>query len=802
MFKNNLKIAFRNILKHKFFAGINITGLVIGMSCCLFIFVYVLDEISYDKFHVDHANLYRVALHGKISGQEIYTSTTSLPLAPTMKAEIPGIESTVRVIPTGGGFMALRYEDKSFIEEKVYYTDSNFYDFFSFRLIKGDAKTALKEPNSIVITKAIAEKYFGADEPLGKTLVVGNNKIAVKVTGITEPAPSNSSLQFNGLISFSTVEKNYDGNWTGNSFQTYVRKTPGTKVEDINSKLEDIVEKYVGQEVQQGLGISFDQFRKQGGIYSYFIYPITDSHLNSAVSDDLEPTNDIRYVYIFSGVGVFILLIACINFMNLSTAQSAGRAKEVGLRKTLGSLRTQMIWQFLSESFIYGLVAVVLAAGLSFVALPYFNMLAGKQLTLAALMNPMFLLAIFALIVIVGFVAGSYPAFYLTSFNVVEVLKGKLRSGVKSKGVRSSLVVVQFAVSTFLIITTMVVFQQLSYMQSKSLGLDKNSVISVTGMRRLGSNQKAFKDAVEAQSGIVRASFTDNTFPGMNNTTIIREKGSEVDHLVGLYYADWDHQDVMKMQLAQGRFFDRDFKTDTMACVINEAAVREFGLADPLTTEMTTYEGEKPQNVRIIGVVKDFNFESLKTKVRPVVIRLADVNRTMMIRYAGNPQQAVKAIEQQWKSLAAGEPFDYTFLDQDFDSLFRSEMRLRDIFTVFSTLAILIACLGLFALAAFTTEQRTKEIGVRKALGASVYSLTLLLSKEFTMLVLIAIIPATVGGWFVANWWLNDFSYRIDLNPLMFIGSGLLAIVIAWITVSYQSIKAASSNPVNSLRYE
>ena len=423
-------------------------------------------------------------------------------------------------------------------------------------------------------------------------------------------------------------------------------------------------------------------------------------------------------------------------------------------------------------------------------------------LALTALMNPLFILAIFFLIVLVGFVAGSYPAFYLTSFSVTEVLKGKVRAGVKSKGVRSSLVVFQFSVSTFLIIATAVVYQQLSYMQNKSLGLDKHNVISIEGTQRLGNNMDAFKIAIEGQADVQKASYTNNKFPGMNNITVFREKGKDADHLVGAYYADWDHLEVMRITLKEGRFFSRDFKTDTVAAVINEAAVKEFGFQNPLTAELTDFQGQTPTVVKVVGVVKDFNFETLREKVRPVVIRLTDKSRQLMVRYEGDPGKVLASMEAQWKSLAAGEPFEYTFVDQEFDSLFRSEMRLRDIFIVFSSLAIFIACLGLFALAAFTTEQRTKEIGVRKAMGASVFSLTLLLSKEFTRLVLIAILPAVGFGWYVADWWLKDFTYRVELNPILFLGSAFVAIVIAWITVSYQSVKAASTNPVSSLRYE
>lgn len=780
MFKNYFKVALRNILKHKFFAAINIIGLVIGMACCLFIFIYVQDELSYDKFHRDYEKIHRIALHGKISGQEIFTSNSCLPVGPTMKNEIPGVEEVLRLIPaTRGAGMAFRNEDIAFTEDNIFYSDSNFYEFFSFELVQGDPKTALVEPNSIVITEALAKKYFGTTEALGKTLVVGVDKMACKVTGITAEAPSNSHFHFNAIISYVTVEDDFFQGWTGNSIQTYIKVNPATSVAEINDKLEDIVEKYVGVELEQGLGIKFDEFRKQGGIYSYYLYPIADSHLKAGLPDDIEPGGDITYVYIFSGVGLFILLLACINFMNLSTARSAGRAKEVGLRKTLGSQRSQMIFQFLSESFIYSFIAIALALVVSFLLLPQFNLLSGKQLTLQALMSPTFIGAAVSLIIVVGLVAGSYPAFYLTAYKPVEVLKGKVRAGMKSKGIRSSLVVLQFAVSTFLIVATMVVFQQLTFMQNKNLGLDKENVISITGTARLGENRKAFKEALEAQAGVVKTSYTNNIFPGVNNTTVVREKGKDVDHLVGMYYADWDHLEVMKFELKEGRFFSREFATDSTAAIINEAAVREYGFQNPLSAELTDFNGTTPENIRVIGVVKDFNFESLRNTVRPMVIRLADYSRIMVVRYEGNPQTVVAAIEKQWKDLAPGEPFEYTFLDQNFDSLFRSEMRLRDIFTTFAMLAIFIACLGLFALAAFTTEQRTKEIGVRKAMGASVFSLTVLLSKEFTRLVLISIIPALVVGWLAADWWLKEFMYRIELNPVLFVACALGAIVIA-----------------------
>lgn len=803
MFRNYILVALRNIRKHKFFAAINLIGLVIGMACCLLIFVFVKDELSYDKFHHDHENLYRVGLHGRIAGQEIYTVNTSLPVGPTMRQDISGVEEILRVVQaTRSSGVAFRYEDMVFTEQNLFYSDSNFFTFFSFELIAGDRLTALKEPNSIVITTDLATKYFGNEDPLGKIITVGNDKWPCKVTGVAKPAPSNSHFHFNAIISFVTVEKDYFQGWTGNSIQTYIRKNSATSAEAINAQLEEIVALHVGKELEAGLGFSFDEFKKQGGIYSYFIYPITDTHLYSAFSDDMEPASDIKYVYIYSAIGIFILLIACINFMNLSTARSAGRAKEVGLRKTLGSLRGQMVIQFLSESFVYSLAAILLAIGVSYLVLPQFNLLVGKTLSLSSLLDPSFIGLAFMLVLFVGFVAGSYPAFYLTSFSAVEVLKGKIRSGMKSKGVRSALVVVQFAVSTFLILATMVVYQQLSYMQNKNLGLDQHNVVSIQNTRRLGNNREPFRDLVEKLPMVQGASFSEASFPDVDNTTVFRVKGRDVDYLSGKYYTDWNHADVMKFEMKEGRFFSRDFASDSSACVINEAAVKEFALEDPLNSVLMDFNGETPEPIRVVGVVKDFNFESLKTKVRPMVIRLTNIHRNLLVRYEGNPQDVVAAIETLWKESASGEPFEYTFLDQDFDKLFRAEMRLRDSFAVLAGLTIFIACLGLFALAAFSTEQRTKEIGIRKAMGASLVSLTVLLSKEFTRLVFIAIIPALALGYFFADMWLKDFAYRIEVGPVVFVISALAAVFIAWITVSYQAIKAARSNPVDSLRYE
>lgn len=800
MLKNYFTVALRNVLKHKFFSIINILGLAIGMTSCLFIYIYIADELSFDKFHSRYQDIYRVGLEGKIGTQELNVTTSSYPVAAAMQQNIPGIEQTVRLWAASG--VVFKYNDKTFTENDLFYADSTFLEFFDFTLLKGNAKTALIEPNTIVLTPALAEKYFGTQEPMGQIITVGSRQKALKVTGIIATPPQNSHLQFNALISFVTASDQLFQGWTGNSLLTYVRKNPNTTVADVNQKLDDLVAANVGPELEQGLGISFTDFKKNGGRYAYYIYPMTDTRLYSTMRQDQFPNSDIMYVYIFGIVGAFILVIACINFMNLSTARSAGRAKEVGLRKALGSLRGQLMGQFLSESMLYSLVAIVISVVACYLLLPGFNLLAGKQLDFSALRSSQFILGAIILIAIVGVLAGSYPAFYLTAFSPTEVLKGKVKAGMKSKGVRSSLVVVQFFISILLIISTAIVFQQLDYMQNRNLGLDRQSVLNLQHLNRLESNQRAFKTELLKQTGIAHASFTNNLLPGQNNTTVFREKGNDKDYLFETYYADHDYLNVLKLDLKEGRFFTNN-AADTATLVINETAAREFGWTENIIgREVVNYNGPTPQTMRVVGLVKDFAFESLKDKVRPLILQYSPELRFMMVRYTGNPQQALEKIQTLWKNFAPGIPFEYSFLDENFDALFRSEQRLKNIATVFTGLAIFVACLGLFALAAFTTEQRTKEIGIRKALGASVGRLTYILSWEFTVLVLLAFVPAAVGAWYLTNQWLTGFAYRTEVNPILFVLGGAASLAVAWLTVAFQALKAARSNPVDSLRYE
>lgn len=805
MFRNYLKVAFRNILKHKFFSLINILGMTIGVTACLLLALFVTDELSFDRFHDDSDRIYQVGLHAKVGGQDVMTSTTCPPMADAFAKEIPGIEKTTRIADMwGSGIVKYEPGNVVFTEERLFYADSNFFDFFSFRLIKGDPATVLREPNSVVMTEEMETKYFGTEPGIGKLISIGGHDKTYKVTGITENCPANSHFRYNFLVSSSSTSAAHlkSTEWLNNYLHTYFVLNENTSLESVEAKFPDLVEKYVGPELERFLGGTLEQMRQQGGSFGYYSTLLTDIHLKSKSQHDMEPGGNIMYVYVFSAIGVFIIVIACINFMNLSTARSAGRAKEVGLRKTLGSLRSQMIGQFMAESLLYSLIAVLLAVAFCYLLLPQFNLLAGKQLGMEALISPSFIASIFALIVLVGIVAGSYPAFYMTSFNAVEVLKGKIRAGMKSKGIRSGLVVLQFMLSVFLIISTVIVYQQIRFMQERDLGIDKHNVLIIHSATRLGDNTDAFKNALESQTGIVSASYTNNSFPGVGNTTVFQTAGSDQDHIMGTYQADYDHQNVMKFELKEGRYFSKDFPSDSNAILLNEAAVKEFGFKNPLQEEVIYNDDGQKQRLRIIGVFKDFNFESLKSTVRPLSIRLTKKSWSLMVRYEGEAQAAVSSIEKLWKQYAANEPFDYGFLDQNFDELFRSEQRIGKLAQVFSGLAIFIASLGLFALAAFTTEQRAKEIGIRKAMGASSAGLVMLLSREFTLLVIIAFVPAAALAYWFMNSWLSDFAYHVDMNPLVFIGSGLAAIAVAWITVSYQSVKAAAANPIESLRQE
>ncbi|HEX9650535.1 MAG TPA: ABC transporter permease [Cyclobacteriaceae bacterium] len=798
MVKNYLKIAFRNIANQKLYSFINIMGLTIGIAGSIFILFYVVDELSYDKFHTDAKRIYRVGLQGKIAGQEINVIYTCPPLANAMANEFPEVESAVRL---GQNLEILfRYEDMIFYESDVLDADSNFFSFFSFKLLKGNPETCLAEPNSLVITEDMAQKYFGNEDPIGKILVIGNQNTSYKVTGVSENPPHNSHFTYKALLTTVSQDQFRDDIWLNNGIHTYYKLRPDATNENMPDKFEDLVIKYVGPEVQQFMGISLDQFKSSGSEYGYYSQRLLDIHLKSNQEGELGVNGNITYVYIFSAIGIFILVIACINFMNLSTARSAGRAKEVGLRKTLGSLRSNLIGQFLTEAVLYTIISTALGIITVYLLLPLFNLIAGKEHTIATLLNPAIMGSLATIVLVTGLLAGSYPAFYLTSFKVTEVLKGKLKSGMKSSGVRSVLVIFQFAISIILIICTTLVYQQLNFVRHKNLGFDKEKVIVIQNTAPLGNNREPFKNSLLSFAEIESASFSTHVIPGTTNTTVFRSQGEDIDHIMSVYSADYDHLETFGFELKEGRFFSSDFPADSTSIVLNEAAVAEFGLEDPIGSEI--FYSPQNQTFKVIGVLKDFNYESLRNEVGPHALFLTHADNRLAIKYSGEAASTVKLIKSKWEELAPNEPFEYYFLDDKFNALFKSEQQLGELFTIFTGLAIFIACLGLFGLASFMAERRTKEIGIRKALGASTPALIQLLSTEFTKLVIISFVISILPAWYFMSSWLDNFAFRIELSPLVFVLAGFGALLLAWITVGYQSIKVAGSNPVNSLRYE
>jgi putative ABC transport system permease protein len=805
MLTSYIKVAVRNILRQKFYAALNISGLALGLTASLLIGLYIHDEFTFDSFHEDYERIYHVGTHVRFGGQDFITSSTGPILAPAIVQQIAGIDEATRLNPWPLKGIDMHYGDKAFSEHRAIYADSNFFDFFSFVLLKGDKETALKEPHSIVLTPASAEKYFGADSyrndsVIGKIITVGQSNEAYTVTGIAEAAPANSHIQYDMLLSL-TSHAGIANSWGDvDGTYTYFRKDEKTSIEVVSSRLDELITVNVRPEMESSFNMTFEEFKKQGNIYTIFPYALSESHLyHPEITDGLAPGASVTSLYMIGAVGAFILLIACINFMNLSTARSARRAREVGLRKTFGSAKSKLVLQFLSESAVYVFAALLLALLATYLLLPSFEMLSGKPLSLDMLLVPTVAGATIVVILLVALLAGSYPAFYLTSFKPIDVLKGKLSGGMKSKGIRSMLVIVQFSISMVLMICTLVVYDQLTFMRQKNVGLDKHNVLVIQKTKRLGGNMEGFKESVIGLAGVSKASYADAEFPEVNRAGTFRPKGTNKDVLLQAYHADYEHLDVLKIDLVVGRFFSREFPSDSSAVVLNEAAVKAIGWTDPLNQ---SFEGDDHSDIPVIGVIRDFNFESFKSQVRPLIVMLRPQDDFMHVRYSGNAGEIVSDLEAIWKKVASNAPFEYAFLDQNFDQLFREEQRLGELFTVMSAIAIFVACLGLLGLASFTAEQRTREIGIRKVMGASVSSITTLLSREFMILVAIAFVAACAIGWYAMSEWLSIFAFRIDLGPRVFLVSGLTAAIIGLGTVSYHFIRAARSNPCDAIRNE
>lgn len=807
MNKNYFKIAFRNLLRNKGVSAINILGLAIGIATCLIIMLFVNHELSYDRYNKKADRIVRVSFRGDVQGEKMNESTVMPPVAHTLKAEFPEVEAATRIREFGKP--KLIYGDKIFRDDVFAFVDSNFFQVFTLPLIRGDAKTALIQPNTIVITKAVAQKYFGNEDPMGKVIAFKDGKnAACKVTGIIDKVPSNSHFHIDIFTSMAGLPESKEPTWLSSNFYTYLVLTKGYDHKKLEAKLPGIVEKYIGPQMQQAMGITLTEFRKKGSNLSFHLQPLTDIHLHSDFTYDLSQAGDIRYVYIFGAIALFMLLIACINFMNLSTAGASKRSREVGIRKVLGSLKLDLIKQFLFESILITAIAFILAMCLVYLALPLFNTLAGQNLTLSFAENPLLLPGLLLLVLVIGVFAGSYPAFYLSSFKPVAVLKGKFVSGKKSINLRSGLVVFQFFISIVLIVSTIVVYKQLSYIQNKKLGYDKSQVMILSDPWMLGKNQDIFRQellndpriAIVSSSGYVPAGQSDNNnffvSPDERSTELIKTLRYDVDE---------NYIPALGIQLHQGRNFSKAFTTDSNAVVINEAAANAFGWKERAIghhISRTNNNGEKV-TYTIIGVIKDFHFRPLRERISPLVMVLAPYPGNLIVKLKTKDIAALTAsLGKRWTELGAEEPLSFSFLDERYNNTYKAEHKIGMILGIFTGLTIFVACLGLFGLATFTAERRTKEIGIRKVLGSSVQGIVNLLSMEFLKLVSIAFVVATPIAWYIMNKWLQDFAYRINISWWIFLIAALLAIVVTLITVSFQAVKAALSNPVKSLRTE
>jgi putative ABC transport system permease protein len=812
MIKNYFKIAWRNLTKNKTFSFINITGLASGLACFILVALYVADELSYDKYNEKANRIYRVNSDIVFGGNKMHMAMSPDPIGVTLKKDYPQVEEYVRFFDAGG-IKRMKKGNEYMREPNTVYADSTLFNVFTLPAVAGNTKTALNEPNTVVITETIANKYFGSTNAIGKTIETGNDeKDMYRVTAVIKDMPHNSHFNFNFIFSMKNVDYSW-GNFLSNNFQTYIVLKEGTNYKLFEKNLDVIINTYVLAQAKQVMQVSsMEEFKKAGNKLEYSLMPLTDIHLHSDRSGEMGVNSSIQYVYIFSAVALFVLLLACINFMNLSTARSAGRAKEVGIRKVLGTQKQSLIGQFLTESTLMAFISLLLAVAIVWFCMAYFNQLSGKQFAIQDLLQPKYIIFLLLLPVAVGLFSGIYPAFFLSSFNPVTVLKGKFGLGFKKSNLRNALVVFQFATSIILITSTIVVYRQLNYIQTKKLGFNRDQVLVVRGTMALGNNKEVFKNEIATLNGISNATYA-GYLPVSNSsrTDISFSKEAVMDSKNGVSMQVWDiddtYIDCMGMEMVKGRNFSKDFISDSTGIIINEAAAKVLGFDNPvgkkLYTSFTIDEGVKHGIYNIIGVVKNFHFQSLRENVGPLCFRYGKSDWAVAFKVnTADVKTLVSNVESKWKAMAPGQPFAYNFLDEAFDNMYHVEQRTGKLGLTFAVITILIACLGLFGLATYMAEQRTKEMGIRKVLGATTESLVQLLSKDFLRLVIVALLFAIPVAWFFMHQWLQDFAYRINISWWVFAAAGFAAVLIALLTVSYQSIKAALMNPVKSLKSE
>lgn len=806
MFRNYLKIALRNLRKYKAISFINLFGLTVGLTCCLLILAYILNEVGYDKQQPFADRTFRLSrsFHNDQGVQSLHLGAIAPPFGPYLKNEFPEIEKMTRLLPNGT--TSFVYNDNKFYETKVFFADENLADVFKIDMVKGNPHKALEAPFSVMITDEVARKYFGNEDPMDKLVKLDNN-LPCKVSGVFKPFPSNTHLHADVLVSFNTLkdstiygEKNLMTNWGNNSFLTYVVLPKGHNAKKLEARFPAFIDKYYHfpQEPAGFVGSKTTHL---------YLTPLTDIHLRSHLDYEAEENGDIKRVYIFSIVALFILLIACINYMNLSTARSVLRAKEIGIRKAVGAERKEIILQFLSESILLSWVAILLAFGLTALLLPWLNSFSGSGLSIGLLLRWGVLLPLFLTPFVVGALSGIYPALFMSSFEPVKVLKGLFKVG-GNLSLRKALVVAQFAVSIVLIISTAIVFKQLRYMQEASLGFNKDQVITMLNTAAFGNNFESFRNELLQNPGIKDVSRSSRIPSGrlLDAQGIGVPAGDTMKMLqldVKYLSVDYNFIPTYGMKLVAGRNFSTAYATDSTNFVVNEATASAIGFKTPQDAidKPIQYGGQKG---KIIGIVQDFHFESMHQKIPSLIMAVFpnQYGRISVKLAGGNVSAPLAAVEKTWKKFLPEVPYDFNFIDEKFAKLYESEQRQKTIFTTFAGIAIFIACLGLFGLSAFTISQRFKEIGIRKVLGANVSTIVTLLSKDFLKLVGIASLIAFPLAWYAMSKWLDDFAYRIGIPWWIFLAAAVVAGIIAFLTISFQAIKAATANPVKSLRTE
>ncbi len=806
MLRNIFKHSLRSLKRQRSYIIINILGLSIGIACSLLIAAFVINEASYDQYNVKKDRIYRTILNGKIGGQEIMMATSPAIMGPTMVKEFPEVEDFLRM--SSWGPSVIEYNKVTFTEDHIVTADSSFFNFFSIPLIKGDIFTLLNASHKVVLSESTSRKIFGDENPIDKTIKIGTDTIRYTVTGVMADIPGNSHFEASIITSFMTDDRVNSTIWINNNLTTYLLLKPNTSYKSVDSKFPELLIKYVGPEVQQIFGMSMEDFEKQGNTYRFFLQSLKDVHLDNSIQSEFKASSDPKFLVIFGSIAILIVLIAAINFMNLSTAQAARRAKEVGIKKLGGSSRGMLITQFLSESLILSFISLIIALIIIKISLPYFNNLLGTKLDLNLFANWYTIPILLVFTVFVGFLAGSYPAFFLSSFNPYEVLKGSMKNNMKNGRLRRVLVVFQFAVSILLIIGTMIMYNQIRYMLNKDVGFNKEQMLVINRAGALGPRMKSFKEAVKKISGVINVS-SSTSIPGRinNNNGYMIEGRTEETFLMVTNWVDYDFLNTYGITLASGRFFDKSYTTDQGACLVNETAIKNFGITDVEKTRfMQPTEAGELVPLPLLGVVKNFNFESLRNPIGPYIMVFQNDNMLwgyISVRLsAGNYANTVSQIETLWKEYMANDPLQYYFLDEDFEQMYIQEKQNAQMAVIFAILAIFIAALGLFGLTSFTVEQRTKEIGVRKAMGSSISGIYFEISKEIFVLIGISALIAWPLIYYIASKWLENFYYKVPLGIFSFITGLIIAMGIALLTISYRVIRAARVNPARSLKYE